>query len=427
MLEMRNTIAFLFNCHKIYQVIILAKKQIVIDPGHGGADGGASGNGIIEKNLTLEISKYMKNRFDELGIPAKLTRDTDIELSSNNRPVKALSLFGNGKDIILISNHINAGGGEGAEVIYSLRNNDILAKKILNEIEKSGQVVRKFYQRRLPSNTSKDYYYILRDTPNTEALIVEYGFLDTLSDANRLKANYKDYAEAVVRAVAEYGGYNYVPLNLSGYYVVKKGDTLWSISKAYGLSVDELKSLNNLTSNSLSIGQSLLVKDEGKEVTPDLEGYEYYIVKKGDTLYSIAKIYNTSVDKLKQINNLATSNLSIGQKLIVSETNFSNNYIVKSGDTLYGIAKRFNISVNELKNANNLNSDILSIGQSLIIPTSNIDQNNIEINTNKYTVVKNDTLYGIAKRFNTTVDEIKRLNNLNSNVLSVGKQLIIPS
>lgn len=215
-----------------------------------------------------------------------MTRTSDIDLDSNDRPKVALDQFGNGKDVILISNHINAGGGEGAEVIYALRNRDTLASKIINELEKSGQVIRKYYQRRLPSDTSKDYYYIIRNTPNMESLIVEYGFLDNVNDANRLKNNYKDYAEAVVRAVTEYGGYKYVPKVASGYYVVKKGDTLWSIAKNYGLSVDKLKDINNLSSNSLNIGDVLLVNDSNvKNDNKELTGYEYYTVKKGDTLF----------------------------------------------------------------------------------------------------------------------------------------------
>lgn len=83
---------------------------IVIDPGHGGADSGASGNGIIEKDMTLDISKYMYDRFKELGIPVELTRTNDIELTSTTRPKEILNKFGNGKDIIVLSNHINAGG-----------------------------------------------------------------------------------------------------------------------------------------------------------------------------------------------------------------------------------------------------------------------------------------------------------------------------
>ncbi|MBQ3021627.1 MAG: N-acetylmuramoyl-L-alanine amidase [Bacilli bacterium] len=85
---------------------------VVIDPGHGGEDSGALGNGIIEKDLTLSISKYMYDRFKELGIPVALTRDSDSTLTSDNRPNVALSKFGNGENVILISNHINAGGGD---------------------------------------------------------------------------------------------------------------------------------------------------------------------------------------------------------------------------------------------------------------------------------------------------------------------------
>lgn len=85
---------------------------IVIDPGHGGADSGASGNGIIEKNMTLDISKYMYDRFKELGVPVEMTRTNDVELTSTTRPKEILNKFGNGRDIIVLSNHINAGGGD---------------------------------------------------------------------------------------------------------------------------------------------------------------------------------------------------------------------------------------------------------------------------------------------------------------------------
>lgn len=84
--------------------------KIVIDPGHGGIDSGASGNGIIEKDKTLEISKYMYDRFKELGIPVEITRDTDATLSPTERVNSILSKFGNNSDVIVISNHINAGG-----------------------------------------------------------------------------------------------------------------------------------------------------------------------------------------------------------------------------------------------------------------------------------------------------------------------------
>lgn len=402
-------------------------KKVVIDAGHGGSDSGAIGNGIIEKNLTLDISKYMYDRLKELGVPVKLTRNSDVDLPASERPQRVLDQYGNGKDVIVISNHINAGGAEGAEVIYALRNKDTLAKKILDELEKQGQLVRKYYQRRLPRDYNKDYYYMLRNTPNTEALIVEYGFLDNASDANKLKNNYKKYAEAVVKAVTEYAGYKYVPLAGSDYYVVKKGDTLWSIARAYGLTVDKLKSLNNLTSNNLTIGDSLIVKDSSgnNDNSSSVDNNKYYIVKKGDSLYSIARRNNMTVDELKSLNNLTSNILSIGQKLIISNgSNVSNNvYVVKKGDTLWSIANNFNVSVNDLKNANNKSNNSLSIGEQLIIPGKSTGEN---VSTIIYTVKSGDNLYSIARRYNVTVNEIKSLNNLSSNLLSIGQKLSIP-
>lgn len=402
-------------------------KKVVIDAGHGGSDSGAIGNGIIEKNLTLDISKYMYDRLKELGVPVKLTRNSDVDLPASERPQRVLDQYGNGKDVIVISNHINAGGAEGAEVIYALRNKDTLAKKILDELEKQGQLVRKYYQRRIPRDYNKDYYYMLRNTPNTEALIVEYGFLDNTSDANKLKNNYKKYAEAVVKAITEYAGYKYVPLAGSDYYVVKKGDTLWSIARAYGLTVDKLKSLNNLTSNNLTIGDSLIVKDssENSDNSSSVDNNKYYIVKKGDSLYSIARRNNMTVDELKSLNNLTSNILSIGQKLIISSgSNVPNNvYVVKKGDTLWSIANNFNVSVNDLKNANNKSNNSLSIGEQLIIPGKSTGEN---VSTIIYTVKSGDNLYSIARRYNVTVNEIKSLNNLSSNLLSIGQKLSIP-
>ena len=86
--------------------------KIVIDAGHGGNDPGASGNGIIEKEYTLKISKYIYDRLRQLGLDVKMTRTTDETLSPTERVNRVLNLFGNTSDVIVISNHINAGGGD---------------------------------------------------------------------------------------------------------------------------------------------------------------------------------------------------------------------------------------------------------------------------------------------------------------------------
>ena len=394
--------------------------KIVIDAGHGGDDPGASGNGIIEKDLNLKISNYMYDRFRELGVPVKIIRSTDETISPTERVNRVLDAFGNSNDVVVISNHINAGGGEGAEVIYALRNDDTLSNLVLQELANEGQIIRKAYQRRLPSDTSKDYYFMQRNTGITEPITVEYGFLDTEADAEKLKNNYIDYAEAVVRAVLQYIGYTDTTKNT---YTVQKGDSLWSIAKKYNTTVEELKAANNLSSNLLSVGQILKIPT-AQEVP---ENYTIYTVQKGDTLYKIANGYNLTVDDLIEYNNLSSTNLSIGQKIlipneIINESEYDT-YIVKAGDSLYRIAINYNTTVDNLMDINNLSSNLLSIGQKLLVPkTTNQTPDNFN-----YVVKLGDTLYSIANKYNTTVDEIKKLNNLTSNLLNVGQTLKIPS
>lgn len=388
---------------------------VVIDPGHGGVDSGSVGKDLLEKEYNLLISRYMYDRFRELGIPVYLTRDSDMTLNPSDRIKKILSFFGNNPNVVVISNHLNAGGGTGAEVIYALRNNSILANSILNNIGSTGQTTRRIYQRRLPSDTTKDYYYILRETGQIEPLIIEYGFIDNDKDVEFLKNNYKELAEGVIKAILEYKNIPYTAPStvITDTYKVQSGDTLYSISKKLDTTVTELKKLNNLSSNMLSVGQVLKIPTK----TVDIGKTDIYQVQAGDTLYSIARKYNISVNELKNLNNLIDNTLSIGQILEVpSGLSPYNSYIVDKGDTLYSIAKKFDTSVNKLKELNNLSSNMLSIGQKLLIPIGE---------ETTHVVKSGDTLYSIAREFNTTVDKLKELNNLSNNTLSIGQILIV--
>ena len=388
---------------------------VIIDPGHGGVDSGARGQDTLEKDYNLLISRYMYDRFNELGIPVYITRDSDVTLNPSDRVNEILSFFGNNPNVVVISNHLNAGGGDGAEVIYALRNNSSLADMVLKNIGNTGQNTRRIYQRRLPSDPTKDYYFIHRNTGNTEPLIIEYGFIDNSDDLRFLKDNYKELAEAVVKSVLEYKNipYNDPDKVVKDSYKVMKGDTLYGISKKLDTTVDELKKINNLTSNALSIGQILKVPTK----VVDLGDTKIYQVQKGDTLYGIANKYGISLNELKAINNLENDNLAIGQLINVpSGLSSVNTYTVSKGDTLYSIGKKFNIGIDKIKDVNNLTSNMLSIGQKIIIP--------IEEDLT-YVVKDGDTLYNIARKFNTTVDELKKLNNILSDVLSIGQILIV--
>ena len=292
--------------------------RIVVDAGHGGTDPGAVSGNLKEKDYTLEIAKYMYNRFQELGVPVIITRDTDVPLTREER-LNTMRSLGTDSNVIILSNHINAGGGEGAEIVYPLRSNSILPSMILNEIGNEGQIMRKVYQRRLPENPNLDYYYIMRETPNTTALLIEYGFIDNINDQYKLNNYALDYAEAVVRAVMNYIGLPYVsPDNLiEDIYTVEKGDTLYSISRKFNIPVDEIKRLNNLTSNIITVGQQLMLKDiVATEPVPTCT--ITYTVEKGDTLYKIANMFNTTVDEIKRLNNLEDNLLKIGQNLLIN-------------------------------------------------------------------------------------------------------------
>ena len=79
---------------------------------HGGDDPGALGNNLKEKDLTLQAAQYMYKRLQELGVPVAITRDSDVTLDRNERVSKILNAFGNDPNVIVVSNHINAGGGD---------------------------------------------------------------------------------------------------------------------------------------------------------------------------------------------------------------------------------------------------------------------------------------------------------------------------
>ena len=221
-------------------------------------------------------------------------------------------------------------------------------------------------------------------------------------------------------------------------YTVKKGDSLYSIANLYDTNVNTLKSLNNLTSNNLSIGQKLLVPEK-YSTSSGVPNYTNYTVKKGDSLYSIARNFNVSIDTIIKDNSLNSNNLSIGDNLkirtnipsigVVEDECFgieytppstisTTNYTVKKGDSLYKVANLYNTSVSELIRLNNLTTSNLSIGQVIKVPSNNV------VSTT-YTVQKGDSLYSIAKKFNTSVDSIKKKNNLSSNTLSIGQKLNI--
>lgn len=324
--------------------------KIIIDPYRGGKDTGNNIDGQYEKNILLDISKYLGEALTKKGIDSELVRTTDVSLTDDER-ISIINELKNDDDII-IENRISE--NDQFNIIYPLRNSDSLASTISNYLETNDINVDKYFQRRLPQDTMLDYYSIIRNTTPNETIIIEYN--DPI--------NYQKSIDTIAEALNAY-------LGKKDTYIVKKGDTLYSIAKKYQTTVDQIKKLNNLSNNNLSINQTLKIPKQ-EIITPSTEltdDYDIYIVKKGDSLYKIAKSYDITVSKLKEMNNLKSDILSINQELKVPKSKVSYLiYKVQKGDSLYQIAKKNNTTVDEIKVLNNLTTNLLSINQELKIP-----------------------------------------------------------
>ena len=155
---------------------------------------------------------------------------------------------------------------------------------------------------------------------------------------------------------------------------------------------------------------------------------QVYYVRPGDSLYSIANRFNTNIGALQSTNRLTSSWIYPGQALYIPGSSWGSSngtrYTVAWGDSLFKIAARYGTTVEALRRANNLVSDQIVPGQSLSIPVSGGSSSN---NGGSYTVRPNDSLYKLAQQYGTTVDAIKSLNGLKSNEIRVGQVLLLPS
>ncbi|MFK3961279.1 N-acetylmuramoyl-L-alanine amidase [Guptibacillus hwajinpoensis] len=187
--------------------------MIIIDAGHGGNDPGAVANGVKEKDWTIEVALHQYEFLKNLNIPCAITRTRDIDLSSEKR---SALVKGSGASICL-SNHYNAGGGSGAEVIHSIYAKTDLAGSIAEALKKAGMGVRRVFSRE--GADRKDYYYMHRLTGDVETIIIEYGFLDSSSDVKKLKSRSYRLQLAEEAALASVRYLKGTPIPKSLYYV----------------------------------------------------------------------------------------------------------------------------------------------------------------------------------------------------------------
>ncbi len=159
---------------------------VVLDPGHGGSDGGTSHNGLIEKNINLKIAQYCRNELQRYnGVTVHMTRNSDVAVGLEERANLAKRV---GADVF-VSIHNNASGNpsaNGSEVIVPLNGSGTeLGYKILDQLASLGLTKRSVYDKSYESDPTIDYYSVIRNTASAgiPGIIVEHAFVSNPSDA----------------------------------------------------------------------------------------------------------------------------------------------------------------------------------------------------------------------------------------------------
>jgi len=343
-------------------------KKLMLDAGHGLTTSGKQtpdNPPVKEYSLNQKVVDYIVANLKDYDIEIKFAHDvtgkTDTSLEER---INRTNTY---KPDLFVSIHHNAYNGQwgpqtGTEVYYHPYGTAD-DKKMATLVAPLLAANTGLYNRGVKTAA----YAVL--TCNHTAILVEGGFMDSTIDNPIIKSEkgQKAYAKAVSEAVINFLGLKKVAAPVvtepvasepekvnANTHIVVKGDTLWSISIKYEISIEDLRTINNLKNDTLSIGQELYLNQQATAS---------YTVVKGDTLYSIAQKFNVTVDEIVKNNKLTTTVLSIGQKLIVQKT-----HTVVKGDTLYALATKYNTTVAAIKTTNKLTSDTLSIGQILILP-----------------------------------------------------------
>ncbi|KAB1438999.1 LysM peptidoglycan-binding domain-containing protein [Pseudodesulfovibrio senegalensis] len=230
-------------------------------------------------------------------------------------------------------------------------------------------------------------------------------------------------------------------------YRIRSGDSWWRISRKFGVPISVLKKVNNRRSNTLRPGRYVMVPGRGSaraiasSGTSPIPTSGRYKVRRGDSWWTISRKFGVSINRLKSANNRRSNTLRIGQIVRIPGSKASaskkyasastkkraiaakkGNYVVKRGDSLWSISKRYRISVSTLKSANGLGSSRLKPGMKLFIP----DHSSAATRTAakkaesakaaqlvRYKVRRGDTLSKIARRFGVRISDLRRWNSLN--------------
>ncbi|MHC5522703.1 LysM peptidoglycan-binding domain-containing protein [Ligilactobacillus saerimneri] len=233
-------------------------------------------------------------------------------------------------------------------------------------------------------------------------------------------------------------------------YTVKAGDSVWGISHQTGVSMSDLRAWNNIQNNFIYPGQKLIIAKKANNNqnthtnTNTSTNNKTYMVKAGDSVWAIAQKTGVSMDTLRSLNNIKNNFIYPGQQLKLSNSNSSSNtsnpgktnattnsgktYTVKSGDSVWAIAQKTGVSMDTLRSLNNIQGNFIYPGQQLRLSGSNSSQTTTKTNsstssTGTYQVKSGDSLWKIAMEHGTTVERLRSLNKITGSMIYPGQHL----
>ncbi len=220
----------------------------------------------------------------------------------------------------------------------------------------------------------------------------------------------------------------------AGVHAVQKGETLFSIAENYGVNIAKLKGLNDISNDNIKVGQKLIIPGNEEQIAKNDEKETKYLkhrVRRGESLYGIARDYGVNISSIKSLNKLASDRLYIGQILVIETEVEKDEYAQKSGktqtvshkvqrgETLNSIAASYGVTEDNLKkwNPNKISGSTVYYGTNLKIIQSGTSKgsakardNDVKKSPKYYKVQSGDTFYSIARKFGISVNRLKRLN-----------------
>ena len=403
----------------------------------------------IGQKLTIYVPEDKQDYYASIDKSTEIVEKAPSNFSNDSKSSYVYHKIRRGESLGLIATQY------GVSIAAIKEWNDLYDNKII-----AGKKL-KIYTDENYAPTSNDYaskntkgslnYYKVRKGDTISEIAERYHIsVAELKNWNRLRSNkiiagqnLKIYSSGNTPSYVESTPDNDANVN---YHKIKKGETLGEIAEFYKVSASNIRDWNGIAGDNIIAGKTLKIysdvsprtntenTDLRNELTREAVNHT---IQPGETIIAISTLYDVSVDDIKKWNNLSSSKIIAGKTLVVYPNGHNKKVItvsndksdgdfiyhkVKRGETLSSIAEDYKVSISSLQGWNNISDNKIIAGEDLKIGKSS--GSNSQLSKDGYHIVeKGESLYSIAKQYNTSVQKLKSLNNLSSSRIVIGQKL----